>query len=872
MALGYNIKKQENPSLGKNFQFLSKTVEKEDKTIFQGLSVETHCKIVGLVAKEIIALLPDQIAATLLPKGTELIAACHDIGKISPDFQRMIHENITDFNISDFPELQIGSVARAKRQESGFHAKVSQIVLSGVLSRNNKYIADIVGKHHGSKPNNSPLTEDAEIYGGKEWTAKRHELLNTLESFFTGKTLPHISSFEQANVIAGLVTVADWIGSGGDFASMEYADSIDDSELRQKAKEAVLDAGFLFPKIEQNLDFSNIFSFPPRQIQTKFIDSISCAGVYILEAPMGLGKTEAALYAAYKLLEQKKATGIYFALPTQLTSEKIHERVNVFLKYICHKDENNISAKLLHSSAWLTEKVFGEDGDIGGSWFDTAKRGILAPFAVGTVDQALMAVMNVKHGFVRTFGLAGKVVILDEVHSYDTYTGTILNKLVLCLRKIGCTVIILSATLTEAQKRELLALKNDVNLSDKYPLITSLPGSTTEPIETTSETERKQTVEIVHKNNKSEVCEVIDIVLEKAEQGEQVLWIENTVADAQNIYLQLSSRADSKKTECGLLHSRFTKKERYNKEDYWVSMYGKDAEKRGEKGRILVGTQVLEQSIDIDADFLVTQICPTDMLLQRMGRLWRHESNNSIRPPSAKCQTIILAPEYNCVLEKKESFDSSSIIYSEYVLCRTLEIWEKLNKVVLPNNIRNLLEETYIDRIEKGELKRLKSELEKKKEKLENLALIGTSTEIQTLPESKAQTRYSELETIDVLLCRSFTPTKEGVSLIFCDDTKLLIPQRYVNKLEKRIIAAKILKNTVRVSDYIAPIYESSVKKLKPFVYVGDDNDSEQPFRVVIVDRGDEIKLCSGSEANKKFNLWYNSTIGYKSEKKGGEY
>lgn len=865
--IGHNIKKQENPPLGKNFQFLSKTVEKEDRTIFQGLSVETHCKIVGLVAKEIIALLPDQIAATLLPKGTELIAACHDIGKISPDFQRMIYGNITNFNISDFPELQIGNVDRAKRQNSGFHAKVSQIV----LSNNSKFIAEIVGKHHGSKPNSSPLTENAEIYGGKEWTAKRHELLNTLESFFTGKTWPHISSFEQANVIAGLVTVADWIGSGGDFASMEYADSIDDIELRQKAKEAVSRAGFFSSKIEKNLDFTNIFNFPPRQIQTKFINSISSSGVYILEAPMGLGKTEAALYVAYKLLEQNKATGIYFALPTQLTSEKIHDRVNEFLKKICHKNENNISAKLLHSSAWLTEKVFGEDGDAGESWFDTTKRGILAPFAVGTVDQALMAVMNVKHGFVRTFGLAGKVVILDEVHSYDTYTGTILNKLVLCLRKIGCTVIILSATLTEAQKRKLLALEDNVNLSDKYPLITSLSGSDTKPIEITSKSERKQTVEIVHKNNKSEVCEVIDIVLEKAEQGEQVLWIENTVADAQNIYLQLSSRVDSKKTECGLLHSRFIKKERYNKEDYWVSMYGKDAEKaRSEKGRILVGTQVLEQSIDIDADFLVTQICPTDMLLQRMGRLWRHESNNSIRPPSAKCQTIILAPKYNCVLEKKESFDSSSIIYSEYVLCRTLEIWEKLNKIVLPNNIRNLLEKTYIDRTEKGRLLQLKNELKNKNEKLQSLAIIGTSTEIQTLPESQAQTRYSELETIDVLLCRSFTPTKEGVTLIFCDDTKLFIPQHYVNKQEKRIIAARILKNTVRVSDYIAPIYDSSVKKLKPFVYVGNDNDSEQPFRVVIVDRGDEIKLCSGGEANEKFDLWYNSTIGYKSEKKGG--
>jgi CRISPR-associated endonuclease/helicase Cas3 len=139
---------------------------------------------------------------------------------------------------------------------------------------------------------------------------------------------------------------------------------------------------------------------------------------------MGLGKTEAALYAAYQLLAKQKATGIYFALPTQLTSNKIHERVNAFLAKILHTTNSNQNALLLHSNAWLKRELAVE-GNPNGSWFEESKRGILAPFAVGTIDQALMAVMNIKHGFVRAFGLAGKVVILDEVHSYDTYTGTL---------------------------------------------------------------------------------------------------------------------------------------------------------------------------------------------------------------------------------------------------------------------------------------------------------------------------------------------------------------------------------------------------------------------------------------------------------------
>ena len=170
---------------------------------------------------------------------------------------------------------------------------------------------------------------------------------------------------------------------------------------------------------------------------------------------MGIGKTEAALYAAYQALTQGSATGIYFALPTQLTSDKIYDRMNSFLAKVLAED-CKFRSLLLHSSAWLRDTELGEEGMPGNGWFSSRKRGLLAPFAVGTIDQALMGVMNVKHGFVRTFGLAGKVVILDEVHSYDSYTGTIIDKLVQTLRELDCTVIILSATLT-AERRVRLA-------------------------------------------------------------------------------------------------------------------------------------------------------------------------------------------------------------------------------------------------------------------------------------------------------------------------------------------------------------------------------------------------------------------------------
>ena len=348
---------------------------------------------------------------------------------------------------------------------------------------------------------------------------------------------------------------------------------------------------------------------------------------------MGIGKTEAALYAAYKALEDGRATGIYFALPTQLTSDKVYDRMNQFLSMILNEEDPNQRSLLLHGSAWLRDTELGEDGAPGHSWFNSSKRGLLAPFAVGTIDQALMAVMSVKHGFVRTFGLAGKVVILDEVHSYDSYTGTILKELISSLRELHCTVIVLSATLTDKQRHSIMgATFNNADMEkavSAYPLIAGYPkGGEVQEHEVERLEDSRVIIYIPENDDKA-----VDEVLLRAERGEQVLWIENTVNEAQQRYRGLAAKAREMGLDCGLLHSRFLKVDRQKNEDKWVGLFGKTGRNsRQEKGRILIGTQVLEQSLDIDADFLVTRLCPTDMLFQRLGRLWRHRENDSIRP------------------------------------------------------------------------------------------------------------------------------------------------------------------------------------------------------------------------------------------------
>ncbi|MCD4813431.1 CRISPR-associated helicase Cas3' [bacterium] len=830
---------------------LAKTI-RDEPVNRAGVSVAIHCRIVGYVAKELIRRMPKWLRERYYPEGSELIAAVHDIGKISPTFQERIHRDLGQIlNITN-PDLD---------KVIGYHFTVSQAAADGCP----KYIPEILGRHHGRSPS-SIQSADAEIYGGHEWQKKRMDLMNDLKKEMN-TDWPAITSSIQADAIAGLTTVADWIGSGSLF------DTVDEKSWKSKIDEALDRAGFVTPQLCVGLNFKDVFGFSPYPLQMCFIESIKKQGAYVLEAPMGAGKTEAALYAAYKMLEKGDATGIYFALPTQLTSDKVYERVNLFLAGDPKKNLQGIleasdpwrSALLLHGSAWLRETELGEEGNPGKSWFSSGKRGLLAPFAVGTIDQALMAVMNVRHGFVRTFGLAGKVVILDEVHSYDSYTGTILKELVTALRELHCTVIILSATLTDNQRRSILGAAKPKTSSAKlsaYPLISQYPiGGKLKELETEKNEEFEVNIHICSDDNKA-----IDEALKRAERGEQILWIENTVDDAQRRYRELA--AMEMNLECGLLHSRFIKVDRRKNEDKWVGLFGTSGrEKRREKGRILIGTQVLEQSLDIDADFLVSRLCPTDMLFQRLGRLWRHRDNDSVRPDEAQCEAWILAPEMNQAILDIKHFGKYAKVYSPYVLCRTLEVWQSISSIKLPGDIRPLLEATYKERSEKGRMATYKQEMIKQKEKLTAFALTGISRGGQTLPESKASTRYSEIESIEVLLIKKIIYEPDGIMLHLLDDTKMYLPKK-AEPSKRRKRAATLLNNTVSVPEYLAPTtYTKQLAFLKEYVYLG--NHEESPFRASIVSDSDELQGLGQTEVSEKYHLEYDACLGYRAEKKG---
>ena len=855
--LGRHIKKisesYESSLLPLN-QCLAKSRKTTENTVLPGRLVLSHCQIVGEVARAMIKRMPDWLRDALFPDGAELIAAAHDIGKVSPTFQKKIY---TALSQKDEPILLALKAFHAATEKMwGGHAGVSQATAEA--HKVGRYIPEILGQHHGFSPNLAAYQATCGSFGGQVWQAQRTELLAQLKQVLDSE-FPTVKNELQAKVLAGLTTVSDWIGSGSLFDNQ-------DDDSAEKIELALDAAGYVQPQLKSGLSFFDVFGFSPKATQLKLIAAANQPGVYVLEAPMGLGKTEAALYAAYQLLEKKLATGIYFALPTQLTSDKIHERVNAFLTKILDDQSPHKQALLVHGNAWLKQFEMGEEGNPGGAWFAQGKRGILAPFAVGTIDQALMAVMNVKHGFVRTFGLAGKVVILDEVHSYDSFTGTILDALVKALRQLQCTVIILSATLTKERRAKLLDI---TPLITSYPLITAQPN-TGDLAEIEVVAISDVAVAIAHQQESN----AIEEALRRAEEGQQILWIENTVKEAQDLYKKFSARTAGMGVTCGLLHSRFTQADRADNEEIWVTCFGKSgAAMRELQGHILVGTQVLEQSLDIDADFLLTRIAPTDMLLQRLGRLWRHA--DTTRPPAAKHEAWILSPDLaTAIISPELAFGSTAKVYAPYVLCRSLAVWQGVSQVKLPSQIRELIETTYAKQEESDDMAKHLHQVEAMRTKLEQLALLGLSKGGTTFSEEKAQTRHSEQESTEVLLIRAYQhdPQKQATWVTLLNNERLLVPHNGRSLPRKwREISATLMQNTLKVTEYLAPkaVAKSQINWLGDYFYLGKpEYDESVMLRVALVGDDESLHSLDGAQINDQYQLSYNARLGYLANKR----
>ena len=742
-----------------------------------GISVRDHCLNAGCVGEALQDTLPPALKK-LLPRGAVTLVALHDVGKISPGFLVKCPLWLAQFNLS-----AVATKENWANHQSN-HALVSQWTLQRLFPSSKLHgWSAVVGAHHG-RPNERTLGPfKVGAVGGERWDQARLQLVDELKAEFG--PLPDNPPESEAVLwyVAGLITVADWIGSDEDRFSPKGGES---HQARAKATAALGALGWEPARFQTGQAFTTLFPAcnPPRPLQTAALDQVREPGLYVMEAQMGAGKTEAALAAAYQLIAGGHASGLYFALPTQVTSNRIHRRVSEFLaRAEVTPDPRRL--RLAHSNSWLLDQAgppkfrpaaptteAAADASAGRSWFASSKRALLAPYGVGTIDQALLGIVAAKHFFVRQFGLAGKVVILDELHTYDLYTGTLVDVLIRRLLELKCTVIVLSATLTVARRRDLLmqAGPPPAELSDSYPLLTACtPGQPSREISFPAEPSRCVRVSVLAEAPAHDA----ESIMERAAAGECVLWVRNTVREAQETFRLLRSHRREDGPPVGLLHSRFPQFRREELENSWLDRLGREEAKRPQ-GCVLVATQVVEQSVDIDADHLVTDLAPTDMLLQRLGRLWRHA-----RPkrPCAEPEVHVLLPESLAALDVqtasaqqlKAALGPTGHVYSPYVLLRSLAQWQARTGLALPDDIRPLLEATYTEWTDEPPAWReLRAQLESAKDKLSRLALNNTNVWNQpALPDEEGvQTRYNSRPTAQLLLATSVEPLAKGFARV----------------------------------------------------------------------------------------------------------
>jgi CRISPR-associated endonuclease/helicase Cas3 len=348
------------------------------------------------VGEALIAALPPAVRA-LLPPGAATLTALHDVGKITIGFLAKCPVWLAR---DGSPKVSSGEVALSVTD----HALVSQVFLQKLFNSTPARLwAVAVGAHHGRpKGKNARLNAPEAL---AEWAeANRLQLMAELQSVFgplpttppEPRLAPHHSDLW---LLAGLISVADWIASNETWFSPEHG--LPPDAARQQARDALREIGWPGGTLRQT-EFSAAFAagrepaFQPNSLQQAVAEAAHVPGVVVVEGPMGCGKTEAALFAAQQLIAAGQQQGIYFALPTQVTSNRIHKRIERFLRNTLAGDA---PLRLAHGNAWLEdnfdlrlrpsfqrrEQKDGDDPDEtiqqARSWFASSKQALLATTA-----------------------------------------------------------------------------------------------------------------------------------------------------------------------------------------------------------------------------------------------------------------------------------------------------------------------------------------------------------------------------------------------------------------------------------------------------------------------------------------------------------
>ncbi|WP_412741107.1 CRISPR-associated helicase Cas3' [Krasilnikovia sp. MM14-A1259] len=712
------------------------------------------------VRERIAVELPDGVADGRLL--VRWLAGVHDIGKATPAFASQV---------PSLAELMRGhgfrfdpQVAADRRRAP--HATAGFVVLADWLVRRHGWdraaatpFAVVVGGHHGVPPTLAEIQQviDLPHLMGVDgpWPEVRGELLDWMAARVG--VADRLAAWREVSLsppvqalLTGIVIVADWIASNEEYFPYDRRLSDGAARLAEGWETVDLPTPWqaVVPPTDVDQLFAARFELPDharaRPVQRAAVEAawqMPVPGVLIVEAPMGEGKTEAALAAVEVLAARCGAGGCYVALPSRATSDAMFSRVLAWVRRLPDADVGRGAhgVSLAHGKAQLNTEFATllkaplptEIGvDEGGAevaahrWLAGRKRSMLAGFVIGTIDQLLFAALKKRHLVLRHLGLAGKVVVIDEAHAYDVYMSQYLDRALEWLGAYGVPVVVLSATLPAQRRAQMMeaydngrfasaprvrrrkgrgsgepspyqALREDL----RYPLL-SVSGTSRNPTTVACDASSRR-IPVRLERHDDDLVELAGLLREALAEGGCALVVRNTVTRVQEAAAVLR-RLLRGEVEVSVAHSRFMGPDRAAKDRWLVDRVGSPGHLARTGGtrpvrHVVVASQVAEQSLDIDFDLLITDLAPVDLILQRIGRMHRHQRDRPARLSQARC--LITGADW--AAQPPAPVRGSTAVYAESSLLRSAAVlWPYLTQgrpVDLPADISPLVQAAYAD-------------------------------------------------------------------------------------------------------------------------------------------------------------------------------
>ncbi len=678
------------------------------------------------------------------------LAGVHDLGKATPAFaiqdvllaQRMSQHNLyVPPNKSDLRDRSL-----AHHSVAGHHLLMRWLMARGWSKATARTWGVVLGGHHGVPPDAE--SEHAahprhvrELYGDGAWETVQVELAERMADR-VGATRwlgswRDVKLSAQFQVLAtAVVIVSDWIASNNELLPFyrEQLPQVADSSERVREALNKLRLPTPWQPTPAGGDVADLFAarfdlpdgarpYPVQEAVCEVARAMPEPGLLIVEAPMGEGKTEAALAATEIAAGRWGFGGVFVALPTQATSDAMFHRVVRWLDAMGSDDQQIGGAITLSHGKARFNRLFqglvraGRLREIGcdehedqhavvpHSWLSGRKKAQLANFTVGTIDQLLFMALKSRHVMLRHLGLAGKVVVLDEIHAYDAFMNSYLTKVLTWLGAYQVPVIALSATLPSDRRRalveayqrgrektcgDLAQLDGDIG----YPALTWTEDSTART-RVAKASSRRTSVEV---DSLDDDLDTLTSVLQDAlSDGGTALVVRNTVRRVLAAAARLEREFPGEVT---VAHSRFVTADRMRKDNELLDMFGPPRRAiRRPYRHVVVASQVVEQSLDVDFDILVTDLAPIDLVLQRMGRLHRHERgmDQIERPPKVRAaRAFITGVDFEQHPPRLEQATERYVYGTHFLLRAAAVLRERFGKTVeLPGDIAPLVQQAY---------------------------------------------------------------------------------------------------------------------------------------------------------------------------------